>query len=208
MRLARLITRRRAGIAFEILVNLVLPWVFWRLAKPRFGEVHAIMASAAPPILWSLAEFAHRRRIDSLSVLVLSGIALSLAGFALGGSPRLLLVRESLITGLIGLAFIASAALGRPLVYVLARAGLSRRSAADRAAFESQQGNPAFRHLFTIITVVWGIGLVAETSLRVTLAFTLPVGRYLIVGPIIGYATIGLLVLWAFLYARRAPADP
>lgn len=203
-----MITRRRAGIALEILVNLVLPWVCYRLAKPRFGEVHAIMASAVPPIVWSLAEFARLRRIDALSILVLSGIALSLAGFAFGGSPKLLLMRESLITGLIGLVFIASAALGKPLVHLLARASLSRQSEEDRAAFDREQEKPGFRRLFTVITVVWGIGLVAETVLRAILVITLPVGRFLIVGPIIGYATIGLLVLWAFLYGRYATANP
>ncbi len=207
MRLSRIFTRRSAGIALELLVNLVLPWACYRLARPRFGEVHAIMASAAPPIIWSLAGLARFRRIDSLSLLVLSGIVLSLVGYAFGGSPRLLLMRESLVTGLIGLAFIASAVIGRPLVYVLALAGLARRSEADRAAFESEQERPGFRRLFTVITFVWGIGLVAETALRAVLVFTLPVSRFLIVGPIIGYATIGLLLLWAFLYGRLSPAN-
>lgn len=205
---ARVFTRRNAWVALEVLVNLALPWVCYRLAKPRFGEVHAIMASAAPPIAWGLAEFARLRRVDALSILVLGGIALSLIGFAFGGSARLLLMRESLVTGLIGLVFIASTVVGKPLVYVLARASLSRRSEADRAAFDSQQTEPGFRRLFTVITLVWGFGLVAETALRAILAFSLPVGRFLIVSPIIGYATIGLLLLWGFLYIRlSAPAD-
>ncbi len=198
-----LFTRRTAWTVLELVVNLALPWVCYRLAKPRFGEVHAIMASAGPPIAWSLAEFARLRRVDALSILVLGGIALSLIGFAFGGSARLLLMRESLVTGLIGLLFIASTILGKPLVYVLARASLSRRSEADRAAFDSEVANPGFRRLFTVITLVWGFGLVAETALRTLLVFTLPVGRFLIVSPIIGYATIGLLLLWGFMYARR-----
>jgi len=197
-------TRRRARIVLEVLFNFVLPWVSYRLAKPYFGEVHAIMASAVPPIVWSLAEFARLRRADAISLLVLGGIALSLLGFAFGGSPKLLLMRESLVTGLIGLLFIASAAIGKPLVYVLARASLSRRSAADRAAFEAEGEKPGFRRVLTVVTLVWGFGLLAETCLRAVLLVTLPVGRFLIVSPIVGYATIGLLILWAFLYGRHA----
>lgn len=198
------ITRKRVMLALEILFNFVLPWTAYRLAKPHWGEIHAIMASAAPPIVWSLAEFARRRRVDAISIMVLGGIALSLAGFALGGSPKLLLMRESLITGLIGLVFLASAAIGRPLIYVLASASLKRQSAEDSAEFESYRDKPGFRRVMTVMTIVWGIGFVAETAVRSVLVFSLPVGRFLIVGPIVGYGTIGLLMLWTFLYGRVA----
>lgn len=198
------ITRKRLLFGLEVLFNFLLPWACYRLAKPHWGEVHAIMASAAPPTLWSLIEFARNRRIDAISILVLGGIALSLIGFALGGTPKLLLLRESLITGLIGLVFVGSALIGRPLIYVLARASLSRRSIEDRDEFDEQSEKPEFRRVMTVMTIVWGLGLVAETGIRTVLVFSLPVGRFLIFGPVVGYATIGLLMLWTFLYVRRA----
>ena len=198
------ITRKRLLFGLEVLFNFLLPWACYRLAKPHWGEVHAIMASAAPPTLWSLIEFARNRRIDAISILVLGGIVLSLIGFALGGTPKLLLLRESLITGLIGLVFVGSALIGRPLIYVLARASLSRRSIEDRDEFDEQSEKPEFRRVMTVMTIVWGLGLVAETGIRTILVFSLPVGRFLIFGPVVGYATIGLLMLWTFLYVRRA----
>jgi hypothetical protein len=197
------LTRRRVLFGLEMLVNLGLPWCVYMLAKPRYGEVHAIMASAAPPIAWSVVEFARSRKVDALSVLVLGGIGLSLAGFAIGGSPRLLLMRESLITGLIGLAFILSALINRPLVYILATAALARRSPVDADGFRAENEDSGFRRLMTVMTVVWGCGLVVETCIRATLAFSLPVSHFLVIGPVIGYGTVGLLMLWTFLYARR-----
>lgn len=196
------VIRKRMMFALEILFNFVLPWAFYRLAKPSFGEVHAIMASAVPPTAWSLAEFARSRRVDAISLLVLGGIALALVGFAFGGSPKLLLLRESLVTGALGIAFILSTLVGKPLVYVLARASLSRRSSEEREEFEAQNGNPGFKRMMSVITLVWGTGLVAETFVRAALLFRLPVGRFLIVSPILGYGVIGLLMLWTFLYAR------
>jgi hypothetical protein len=196
------VIRKRMMIALEILFNFVLPWACYRLAKPSLGEVHAIMASAVPPIAWSLAEFARSRRVDAISVLVLGGIALALVGFALGGSPKLLLLRESLVTGAFGLAFIVSTLLGKPLVHVLVRASLSRRSSEERDEFEAQNAKPGFKRMMSVITLVWGTGLVAETAVRAALLFRLPVGRFLIVSPILGYGLIGLLMLWTFLYAR------
>ena len=197
------LTKRRVLFALELLVNLGLPWCVYMLAKPRYGEVHAIMASAAPPMLWSLLEFGRRRKVDALSVMVLGGIGLSLAGYAMGGSPRLLLMRESLITGLIGLAFIGSAGINRPLVFVLARAAMQRRSAEEASAFGAEEAEPGFRRAMTIMTIVWGCGFVAETCVRAVLVFSIPVSRFLVIGPVIGYGTIGLLMGWTFLYARR-----
>ncbi|MGC9269167.1 VC0807 family protein [Acidiphilium sp.] len=199
-----MITRKRLMMALEILFNFLLPWVVYRVAKPHLGEIHAIMASAAPPMLWSLIEFARKRRVDAISVMVLGGIGLSLLGFALGGSPKLLLMRESLITGLIGVVFIVSALIGRPLMYVLASASLKRRSAEDSAEFEAYKDDPAFRRMMAVMTLVWGVGFVAETAVRSVLVFSLPVGRFLIIGPVVGYTTVGLLMVWTFLYGRRA----
>lgn len=198
------ITRKRVVFALEILFNFLLPWACYRLAKPHFGAIHAIMASAAPPMAWSLIEFARKRRIDAISVMVLGGIGLSLVGFALGGSAKLLLMRESLITGLIGIVFVASAIVGRPLIYVLASASLKRQSPEDGAALAAHKDRPGFRRMMTMMTIVWGVGFIVETTIRGVLVFSLPVGRFLIVGPIVGYATIGLLMLWTFLYGRAA----
>ena len=199
-----LITRKRILFVLEILANFILPWLCYRLAKPHWGEIHAIMASAAPPTLWSLIEFARNRRIDAISIMVLGGIGLSLLGFALGGSPKLLLMRESLITGLIGIAFVGSALIGKPLIYVLARASLSRRSTEDRDEFDGYSAAPGFRRSMTVMTIVWGFGFIIETAVRATLVFSMPVSRFLIIGPVVGYGTIGLLMLWTFLYLRRA----
>lgn len=198
------ITRKRILLALEILFNFLLPWACYRLAKPHIGEIHAIMASAAPPMLWSLVEFARKRRVDAISILVLGGIALSLLGFALGGSPKLLLMRESLITGVIGLIFIGSAFIRKPLIYILASASLQRQSPEDSAEFESYRDKPGFRRIMTVMTIVWGAGLIAETAIRSALVFSLPVGRFLLIGPIVGYATVGLLIGWTFLYSRAA----
>ena len=199
-----LITRKRVMLGLELIFNFLLPWIVYRVAKPHVGEIHAIMASAAPPMAWSLVEFARKRRVDAISVMVLGGIGLSLLGFALGGSPKLLLMRESLITGLIGIVFVGSAIIGRPLMYVLASASLKRQSAEDSAEFETYKDDPAFRRMMGVMTLVWGIGFIAETAVRSVLVFSLPVGRFLIIGPIVGYATIGLLMLWTFLYGRAA----
>src|SRR5208337_5202234 len=85
--------------------------------------------SSIPPILWSVMELARFRRLDAVSLLAVIGIFLSLAAMALGGNPRLLLARESLVTGIIGLLFLASLLLPRPLMFYLARSTMAKETA-------------------------------------------------------------------------------
>jgi hypothetical protein len=204
-------------ILVEALVNFILPFVIYSYAEAPLGEVRALLASSAPPIAWSLVEFARNRRVDALSILVLAGIALSLLAMLGGGGAKFLQLREKLVTGAIGLAFLVSALIGKPLVYELARANMRRKSEGEAQQFEALQVHAGFRRTMTVMTLVWGLGLVADVAVGVALVFTLSIRTYLIVNPVLSYGTMGALTLWTFLYgqrarrhgeARRAAAEP
>jgi hypothetical protein len=191
-------------ILVEALVNFILPFAIYDYAESPLGEVRALLASSAPPILWSLVEFARHRRLDALSVLVVSGIALSLLAMLGGGGARFLQLREKLVTGLIGLAFLGSALIGKPLIYELARASMRRKSDDEAQQFEALQVHAGFRRTMMVMTLVWGLSLLADVAVSVVLVFVLSIREYLIVNPILGYGTMGALSLWSFLYGRRA----
>lgn len=203
-------------VLVELLVNFVLPFMIYNYAQAPLGEVRALLLSSLPPIVWSLVEFSRHRRLDALSLLVVGGIALSLLAMLGGGGVRFLQLREKLVTGLIGLAFIGSVLIGKPLVFELARATMRRKSEDEAQAFEALQIHAGFRRTMTIMTLVWGFGLLADVAVSVVLVFELNIREYLIVNPILGYATMGTLSLWSFLYgqlakrrgeARRAAAE-
>src|SRR5580658_3603217 len=122
------VRRNGAGVGLEVAVNGVLPFVIYTLTDPQLGDVGALIASSAPPILWSAIEFARHRRVDALSILVLSGIVFSLLALLGGGGARFLQLRENLVTGAIGLVFLISLAVRRPLIFYLARATMLRNS--------------------------------------------------------------------------------
>jgi hypothetical protein len=191
-------------ILTEALVNIILPLLIYDYAEKPLGEVYALLASSVPPILWSLVEFARHRRLDALSVLVVAGIALSLLAMIGGGGVKFLQLREKLVTGVIGLVFLGSAIIGKPLVYELARASMRRKSEEEAQQFEALQVHAGFRRTMTIMTLVWGFGLLADVAVSVVLVFVLSIREYLVVNPIIGYGTLGALSLWSFLYGRRA----
>jgi hypothetical protein len=191
-------------VLIEALVNFILPFMIYNYAEAPLGEVRALLASSAPPIAWSLVEFTRHRRLDTLSVLVVSGIALSLLAMIGGGGVQFLQLREKLVTGVIGLAFVGSALIGKPLIYELARASMRRKSAAEAETFEALQVHAGFRRTMMVMTWVWGLGLLADVAISVVLVFVLSIREYLIVNPVLGYGTMGALSLWTFLYGQRA----
>jgi hypothetical protein len=193
----------RPGLVVELAVNFVLPWLAYRLALPHLGETGALIASAGPPIVWSLIELARFRRVDALSVMVLAGIVLSVAAIALGGSPRVLLLRESLVSGAIGVVFLLSLPMRRPLLFYLARATVAREMAGGAAHFEVLwRERPGLASSMRLMALVWGAGLTCETALRAWMALTWPIERFLVVSPFIGYGIYGGLTLWTLWYRK------
>lgn len=189
-------------VALEATVNFVLPYLLYTATQKPLGDVRALMVSSGPPILWGIVEFIRHRRVDAMSLLVLGGIALSLLAFVGGGGVRFLQLREKLVTVIVGCVFLGSAAIGKPLIYELARASMRRKSSEELAQFESLRDNKYFRRAMTIMTLAWGFGLLADAAVSLALIYTVSIRRYLIVGPILGYGTMGALSLWTFWYAR------
>jgi hypothetical protein len=195
--------RKAPAVALEVAVNIVAPIVIYDLMQARVGPTDALLAAGAPPLAWSLVEFIRRRRLDAVSLLVLSGIVLSLLAFAGGGGVKALQLREKLVTGLIGLIFLGSIAIGRPLIYDLARATIARSSAAKARRFAALGDDPAFRRAMLVMTLAWGFGLAGDCALSIALTYVLTVPQYMIVGPVVGYGALAAFTAWTFWYARR-----
>ncbi|MBV8275541.1 MAG: hypothetical protein JO170_09835 [Verrucomicrobia bacterium] len=186
----------------DFLVNLGGPFLVYQLAAGHMSETAALMLSSAPPILWSTGQLIWSRKLDVLSLLVIAGIALSLVATLLGGSPRLLLVRESFITGIFGLIFLGSLLCPKPLVFYLAKSTVAKNWMSDEV-FSSRWSIPSFRFIFYLMTTVWGVGLLLEATLKIILAFTMPIGPFLVVSPIISYSFYFGLLGWSIWYGNQ-----
>jgi len=200
-----------AATAVEVAVNIALPYALFSLGRAALGDVHALMVASAPPTLWGLAEFARHRRVDALSLLVLGGLVLGVLALVGGGGVRFLQLREQLVIAAVGLVFLASAAVGKPLIYQLARARVRRKAAAEvnavaAQAFEALRDHPVFRRAMMVMTLAWGAALTGEAALAAALVFVLPIRQYLIVSPVIGYGALAALTLWTWRYAARRVA--
>ena len=178
----------------------------YQLLDAHYGDTFSLIASAIPPLLFSIYELIKTRRVDAISVLVVAGIVFTVGATAMGGSARLIQIRDALVTGAIGVMFLVTLAMKRPMIFYLARATMARDTEAGAAAFETIWNRPGVPAMFQLMTAVWGVGLIAQTAVMCWLAWIWPISRYLLLSPFISYAIFGLLMAWSLWYRARSPA--
>ncbi len=191
------------GLLWNTLIDGLGSYLVYFLVRRHDSEFHALAWSMLPPALNNLWTLARKRHLDVMGVLVIAGLVMGLGMVMLGGSPRLLLVRESFITGAIGLAFLGSLLLRRPLLFYVVR----QMSAGDDPVLgaewdASYQASPS-RLGLPRMTGVWGVVLVAEVTLRTVAALKLPIPVFMAVWPFVSLGVCGATSFWTFLYARR-----
>lgn len=198
-------------IVADMLLNAAVPAVVYSLARRHgLSDVPALLWAAAVPAALSVAGLLRQRTISPIAAIALFAIAVSIIGAALGGGPKVLLIRESFVTGTLGLACLVSFALPRPLMFYFGRYFETRGDRAAVAAFNARWSSPLFRRVNRLITLVWAGAFLGEFVLRVILVFTLPAVVVLAFAPLIlGAITIGTIV-WTYRYIaavrRRALA--
>ncbi|WP_233833623.1 VC0807 family protein [Paraburkholderia sp. ZP32-5] len=192
-----------------LLINVALPWLVYRLAFPHWGQSGALAASALPLIAWMSWDLFHYRHFDALSALVLTGIVLSLGARSIGASTRLQSLEDPMVSGLIGISFLASLALRKPWVFYLARSTMSREDHRSAESFERHwRERPTLAAYIRLMTLVWGVGMIAENILRCAIVWYWPDDRRAVLAStLLRYGVYAALTLWTFWIRRRIKRD-
>lgn len=148
------------------------------------------------PVASNIVNFARRRSIDIIGLIVLLAIVVSLIPAAFGGSQRLLLVRESFLTGLIGLVLVISPFVMRqPVFYYIIREFLTANDTLPEGHFAVLWEIAHFRRGVRVVTVVWGAVLLGDFVMRAFIALRMNVGFALGVAPLLTTILLGMLGL-------------
>ncbi len=196
------------GIVWTVALNAVAPVLLYEAARRygSFSEFAALAVAAVFPIIRSGFELLVRQQIDPIAILILLGIGADCVSISLGGSGRLLLVRESVFTGAFGLACFASLLLPRPMMFYFGRFFFAGTDAIRVARFNSAWQFAEVRFTHRLITVVWGLAFVGDLLIRILLIVYLPAALVLIVSPIVLGVKIVSVMTWAFAYGGRVRA--
>ncbi|MCD2197424.1 septation protein IspZ [Actinomycetospora endophytica] len=195
----------RAAMNPTLLFGIVAPFVVYELLSGRTSVVTALAVGAVFPAAATLWTLIRTRRPDPIALMTLGGIILGLIGALIFDSPLFLLLKESVVTGTIGLVFLGSLLAARPLTFVLARSMMAS-TPAQSAALEASWDRATVRAGHRRTTIEWGTALVVEAGLRAALAFVLTPGTLLFVSPFLTAAVIGPVAIVTFRRRRRAAA--
>ena len=193
------------SLAWDIVLSATIPVGCYYLSKALISpsELIALIVATAFPTLKSIYDLTRHRRVNPVSVLVLLGIVTSIIALFIGGDPRLLLIRESLFTGVFGVACLLSLLFPRPIMFYFGRYFMTGNDPEKRQVFDDRWQNPIVRRGHRRITTVWGIVYVGEFIARVILVYSLSAAVVLAVSPLaLGLATI-VTIIWTFRYGYR-----
>ncbi|MGG1551571.1 MULTISPECIES: VC0807 family protein [Paenibacillus] len=191
---------KRNYVIFTLLVNGIVPWLLYVLLNDHMSSIAALSIATLVPLADNVVHLAKHRKLDAFGSLMLFTFLLTIALVLMGGSEKVLLVRESIITAGVGLVFLISLLFRRPIMFYLAMRFINNPSFADNWSFAY------FRFVMRLMTLVWGIMLTLEAVVRVIMVAELSVSTYLALSNFVLYGFIGVTVLWTVVYRRHSAA--
>lgn len=193
-----------AGLASDVGLPLVAYYALHGLGASDWAALLAATAAAGARLTWVALR---TRRVTWFAAVMLGAFGVGLTLAFVGGDPRLLLLKDSSTTAVIGAVFLISLFGEHPLT--LSAAQTWRPTRAGRLG-DLYRAEPAARRAFRISALGWGSGLLAESALRVPLIYLLPVDVMAGLSTALMIIAMAGLAVWNAVYitraARRTPA--
>lgn len=181
----------------NLLINWLLPLLAYQLISPHVrNDLIALAISSAIPALITIGTYLFRRRVNVIGLIGVAGFAIGLAVSVLTGGDELVFkLQEPVLTGTIGLIFLGSVAIGRPL-FLLVHRMMNRAGTAT----------PVDRHRAGVLSTLLGTTLLVHGVVIAILALTLPTGTFLALSRPVGLPILAIGTGVLFWYGRRSPS--
>jgi len=193
---------RLRSIAKIVIIDVAAPLIAYSLLRSAgMSTVTALVLSGVFPALGVAIGVIRHRRLDVVGSVVLAGIIVGTVLGLISHNAKLVLMEGSVPTAIFGLACLGSLWTRRPLMYGMAVEFTGPDTAKGREMISLWQYE-GFRHIFRVITAVWGIGFLLEAVLRVAIVYETSTGTALSLSKITPYIWVGIFVAWTVGYGR------
>jgi hypothetical protein len=145
--------------------------------------------------------------VDEFSVFVLIGIVAGIVTTVFSDDARAVFLKDSLTTGVIGLAFLLTLVAGKPLTFYLGRRFATDGSRVQRDWWDSLWVYPHFRAFQRKLGAAWGIALLGEAVIRAILTWRLGTSAMVLVNNVVPYVVIAVMVFVSVSAGKRAQSD-
>lgn len=189
------------GLAWDVGAPVVAYYALHLLGVSDWVALLASTVVAALRVLWVAVR---QRSLNLFATVMLVVFGLGLILSFVSGDPRFLLLKESFVTGAVGITFLVTAVVGHRPLTLAARQSWSPGEAAALA--EEYRADADVRCGYRFTSMVWGAVLVLEAAIRVPLVFLLPADV------MVGLSTAMLVVafvglgIWTGRWVARAEA--
>jgi hypothetical protein len=193
------------GTMLDIFLNIAIPYAIYNIAHQYFGlsDVISLTLSAAYPIIDIIIEFSKDRTLNFISAIVLVGTIAGIVGALIGGDAKLILIRESFFTFILGVSCFISLGFGRPLMFYFAREFVAGKDSKKREEFFQLLKKKRFYDFMSLLTLVWGFVYVGEFVLKIFIVYTFSISQNLIIGPMITYVITFAVIGWTVWYGKK-----
>lgn len=196
----------KKSIIISILINAILPLITYKILINYIPSITALIISTTIPIIDNIYHIIKEKKIDIFASLIILGFIVGIISMLFGGSQKLLLIRQSYITAVIGIIFLTSMFFPKPMVYYLAKKFINSQDKYvknNKSTIDEKWKNPHFRFSMKFLTFIWGICLVLEAVCNISLVFILSISKYMLISPLVSYGFIGCAVFITFFYRKK-----
>lgn len=208
-------------VVAKIVIDVVIPIAgYYTLRSMGVAQVLALCLTSIPAVVYFVYRKSRGRRVDAFEIFLLAIIAMSQCATLINGNPRIFLSMDGWVSYGITVACFVSLWARRPLVYLLIRSLLDYTPLRVKHKTDEWDAlwdrDPGFRGPWRVSTVVWGVLNIVTGTIRLGIAFFVPVD---LAPMLLGIMTLEIVVVtqvWQSWYLKRAfkkrggfvPAEP
>lgn len=179
----------RRNLQISLIINIIVPVVLYTVLRYfHISNFVSLALSAAIPTLDSILTWITQKRIDWIGAYTVLGFVLQLVVSGLISDNTIVIKANDLLTSVpLGVVFIVSALMSKPLLLPLRQAVLSSISNPKTQQLASQASS---QRQMVIASFIIGSALLLHALVILILAITLPTTTFLVVSKAITWGAI------------------
>ena len=186
-------------LVFDLVLNGFFPWIGYIFLQKQYGfsDYHALLAVTVIPAFLVILGLIRKGRPDRFAMISLVTMLFSLLLAVVSDDARVLQIRESYIAALVGVVFVVSSAIGKPVFWLLACS--QTKDPRQRASLE----RPQYKRILSRVNTVWGWSFLLEVGFKLWMIEKLEISQVLALSPIMFYGVSALTFLWTLWWLKR-----
>jgi hypothetical protein len=193
-----------AALGQSALVSMAAPLVVYHFAQAALpgARLLPLALSGLPPALWLGWTWWRKRAIDFLGLFAAENVVVAMGAVLLAHSEREALIGRSLQNVILAALFLATLAVGRPMLLHMTRQLTTGNDPARAAEFDARAETPPALAAYRTLTWGWIAALLIKAAGAYALGSGLSTAHYLVASPLWDLASDSALMAWSIAYGR------